>query len=155
MLQPLWLMLLPVTILCIGWCYCHVFVVDLITTYNNKADVIACCNLFIIGWCYANVYVADVMSTYCNIRRYCMADVIVNMSVADFITTGADVIAPLFWLMLLPMCGRWYSHFGVMWWLMLLPSGRWNGHCRVGGNMLADVIANWQMLLPRVIIVLI
>ena len=49
--------------------------------------------------------------------------------------------------MLLPMCGRWYSHFGVMWWLMLLPSGRWNGHCRVGGIMLADVIANWQMLL--------
>ena len=48
---------------------------------------------------------------------------------------------PFFWLMLLPMCGRWYSHFGVMWWLMLLPSGRWNGHCRLGGNMLADVIA--------------
>ena len=91
-----------------------------------------------------------------------MADVIANMSVADVITTEADVIASYiyfilfyYWLMLLPMCGRWYSHFGVMWWLMLLPSGRWNGHCRVGDIMLADVIANWQMVLPRVIIVLI
>ena len=35
---------------------------------------------------------------------------------------------------------------------MLLPSGRWNGHYRVGGFKLADVIANWQMLLPSVII---
>ena len=90
-----------------------------------------------------------------------MADVIANMSVADVITTGADVIASdvfffyfCYWLMLLPMCGRWYSHFCVMWVLMLLPSGRWNGHCRVGGIKLADVIANWQMLLPRVITVL-
>ena len=41
-----------------------------------------------------------------------------------------------------------------MWWLMLLPSGRWNGHYRVAGNKLADVIANWQMLLPGVINVL-
>ena len=39
------------------------------------------------------MYVADVMSTYCNMRRYFMADVIANMSVADVITTGADVIA--------------------------------------------------------------
>ena len=88
-----------------------------------------------------------------------MADVIANVTVADVITTGTDVIASYvylfcYWLMLLPMCGRWYSHFCVMWWLMLLPSGRWNGHCRVGGIKLADVIANWQMLLPRVIIVL-
>ena len=67
--------------------------VDFITTYINKADVFACCNLFIIGWYYANVYVADVMSTYCNMRRYCIADVIANMSVADVITTGGDVIA--------------------------------------------------------------
>ena len=41
-----------------------------------------------------------------------MADVIANMSVADVITTGADVIASYvylfcYWLMLLPMCGRW------------------------------------------------
>ena len=48
-----------------------------------------------------------------------MADVIVNMSVADVITTGADVIASYvylfcYWLMLLPMCGRWYSHFCVI-----------------------------------------
>ena len=70
-----------------------------------------------------------------------MADVIANMSVEDVITTGADVIASYiyfifyYWLILLPMCGRWYSHFGVMWWLMLLPSGRWNGHCRVGYSM--------------------
>ena len=72
-----------------------------------------------------------------------MADVIAIMSVADVITTRADVIASLFcyWLMLMPMCGRWYSHFCVMWWLMLLPSGRWNGHYRVGGIRLADVIA--------------
>ena len=37
----------------------------------------------------------------------------------------------------------------VMWWLVLLPSGRWNNHCRVGGIRLADVITNWQMLLPK------
>ena len=88
-----------------------------------------------------------------------MAGVIANMSVADVITTGADVNASYVyfillladvianvWQMVWPLC--------VMWWLMLLPSGRWNGYCRVGGIMLADVIANWQMLLPRVIIVL-
>ena len=97
----------------LGWCYCllwffvladviaNVFVVDLITTYNNKADVFACCNLFIIGWCYANVYVADVMSICCNMRRCCMADVIANMSVADVITTGADVIASYIYFILL------------------------------------------------------
>ena len=50
-----------------------------------------------------------------------MADAIANMSVADVITTGADVIASYIYFILL----------------------------------LADVIANWQMLLPRVIIVLI
>ena len=37
----------------------------------------------------------------------------------------------------------------VMWRLMLLPSGRWNNHCRVGVIWLADVITNWQMLLPK------
>ena len=39
--------------------------------------------------------------------------------------------------------------YDVMWWLVLLPSGRWNNHCRVGGIWLADVITNWQMLLPK------
>ena len=86
-----------------------------------------------------------------------MADVIANMSVADVITTGADVIAShvylfCYWLMLLPMCGRWYSHFRAMWWLMLLPSGR----CYCQGSLLFyfkfwDVKQNlipyvWQMV---------
>ena len=40
--------------------------------------------------------------------------------------------------------------FGVMWWQMLLPSGRWNGHCRVGGSLVVDVITTRQMVLPWV-----
>ena len=32
---------------------------------------------------------------------------------------------------------------------MLLPSGRWNNHYRVGVIWLADVITNWQVLLPK------
>ena len=153
----------------LGWCYCllyffvladviaNVFVVDLITTYITVADVIACCDVFIIGWFYAKVYVEDVMSTYCNMRRYgwCYCQYVCGRCY-NHRGWCYCLLCLLFcyWLMLLPMCGRWYSHFCVMWWLMLLPSGRWNGHCRVGGIKLADVIANWQMLLPRVIIVL-
>ena len=151
-------MLLPVIFLCIGWCYCQCICGR---SYNH---------IYHWGWCYCLLWcfllLADVMPMSMW-KMLCphiatwedMADVIANMSVADVITTGADVIASYvylfcYWLMLLPMCGRWYSHFCVMWWLMLLPSGRWNGHYRVGGIKLADVIANWQMLLPRVIIVL-
>ena len=40
--------------------------------------------------------------------------------------------------------------FYVMWWQMLLPSGRWNGHCRVGDGLVADVITIRQMVLPWV-----
>ena len=47
------------------------------------------------------MYVEDVMSTYCNMRRYCMAGVIANMSVADVITTGADHIASYVYFILL------------------------------------------------------
>ena len=77
-----------------------------------------------------------------------------HMSVVDVITTEADVIACYilfyYWLMLLPICGRCYSHFGVMWWQMLLPSGRWNSHCRVDGGLVVDVITTRQMVLPWV-----
>ena len=40
--------------------------------------------------------------------------------------------------------------FYVVWWQMLLPSGRWNGHCRVGDGLVADVITTRQMVLPWV-----
>ena len=40
-----------------------------------------------------------------------LADVIVNLSVADVITT----------------------YYSRGWWQMLLPGGRWKSHCKVGG----------------------
>ena len=45
-------MLLPVIFFVLADVIANVFVVDLITTYNNEAGVSACCNLFIVGWCY-------------------------------------------------------------------------------------------------------
>ena len=76
------------------------------------------------------------------------------MIVVDVITTKADGIACyiilFYWLMLLPISGRCYGHFYVMWWQMLLPSGRWNGHCRVGDGFVAYVITTGQMVLPWV-----
>ena len=91
------------SILCYGWCYCHYFLTDVITTtcYVEGSYIWLmllpcmcgrCYNHW--GWC------------YCLLYLYLLAGVIANI-VADVITTNS-------------MC-----------WLMVLPSCRWNGHCRV------------------------
>ena len=51
-----------------------------------------------------------------------LADVTANVYVVDVISTYCQYVADVM------------ATFGVRWWQMLLPSGRWNGHCRVGGN---------------------
>ena len=116
----------------------NIFVADVITTCNTKADVIACYISLLLADVIANTFVADVMTTYYSIRRSLFWLMLLPcISVVDVITTEADVIACyiLFYLLadvIANICGRCYSHFFLMWWQMLLPSGRWNNHCRVG-----------------------
>ena len=109
-------------------------VVDVKTT---EADVIACYVSLFLADVIANVFVVDVMTTY-NIE----ADVI-----ACYISLLlADVIANI--------CGRCYVHIiqheKMLFWLMLLPcisvvdvitTFFWY-------NVVADVIAKWQMESP-------
>ena len=123
----------------LGWCYCllwffvladviaNVFVAYHITTYVTKADVIACFNAFVIGWCYANVC----GRCYVHVLQHKKIWLYYCHYVVDVITTRADDFASLFcyWLMLMPMCGRWHSHFFLC-------------------DVVADVIAKWQMEWP-------
>ena len=117
----------------------HVFVVDVMTTYNTEADVIAC-YFSLLADVIANTSVVDVITTYYNMRRCLFWLMLLPcISVVDVITTEADVIACYilfyYWLMLLPIYMTYViaTFFGIMWWQVLLPSGRWNSHCRVGG----------------------
>ena len=147
----IWLMLLP-----------YMSVADVITT---EADVIACYILFYywlmlfyywlmflpvlfdVGWCY---YQHMWWMFYPHIATW--EDIIwlmllPYMSVADVITTEADVIACyILFYFIIGWCYSQYvadviATFGVMWWQMLLPGGRCYGHCRVGDGW-------WLMLLP-------
>ena len=59
------------------------------------------------------------------------------------------VILSYCWLMYCQIVADVIATCFVMWGLMLLPSGRWNNHYGVGVIWLADVITNWQVLLPK------
>ena len=103
--------------------------------------------LFDVGWCY---YQHMWWMFYPHIATW--EDIIwlmllPYMSVADVITTEADVIACyILFYFIIGWCYCQYvadviATFGVMWWQMLLPSGRCYGHCRVGDGW-------WLILLP-------
>ena len=80
-----------------------------------------------------------------------LANVIAKyMTVADVITTKADVIAFVLFMVLADVI----ANFIVMWWQMLLPSGKCYGHYRVGDGTVADVITTGQIVLPWVNILL-
>ena len=112
-------MLLPVMFSLLADVIANVSVADVMTTYNIKADVIACYISLLLADVIANISVVDVMTTYYSMRR-CLFWLMLlpYISVEDVITTKADVIA----------CYVYY-------WLMLLPMY----------NVVADVIAKWQM----------
>ena len=112
----------------------NVFVVDVMTTYNIEADVIAC---------YISLLLADVIANICG---RCYVHIIQHekmlfwlmllpcISVVDVITTEADVIACYisfyYWLMLLPIYVA--DVIATFFWY----------------NVVADVIAKWQMEWP-------
>ena len=82
-------------------------VVDIKTT---EADVIACYISLLLADVIANTFVVDVITTYCSIRTCLFWLMLLPcISVADVITTEADVIACyilfyfIYWLMLLPI----------------------------------------------------
>ena len=141
-----------------GWCYCllyfillladviaNVFVVGVMTTITLRLMFLPV--LFDVGWCY---YQHMWWMFYPHIATW--EDIIwlmllPYMSVADVITTEADVIACyILFYFIIGWCYCQYvadviATFGVMWWQMLLPSGRCYGHCRVGDGW-------WLILLP-------
>ena len=102
------------------------------TTCNTEADVIACYISLLLADVIANIFVADVMTTYYSMRRSLFWLMLLPcLSVADVITTEADVIACyiyfIYWLMLLPIYVADVK--ATLFWY----------------NVVADVIAKWQM----------
>ena len=110
----------------------NVFVVDVMTTYNTEADVVACYISLLLADVIANTCVADVMTIYYSMRRcFFWLMFLPCISVVDVITTEADVIACYIlsynWLMLLPIYVA--DVIATFFWY----------------NMVADVIARWQI----------
>ena len=147
-----------------GWCCCLLYI-DLISwlmllplLWQMLLPLFIC---FVFGWCYCQFFF------FCG-RCYCHWDwcyclqwffffwlmSLPILYVADVIATKADVIAykMVFWLMLLPISGRYYNHYieCVGWWYCQVA----DGITPVGWRMVsgwcyyhwADVIALGQWL---------